>query len=107
MTYRYPNGTFAGLVVESNALLNARMRVALSGTNRGLLFVSGNVFDLVLATCRSSNVCCLGKCRRSDRAADPNFRSDQSRLTVLILCALRCQPATSKSFLCSDGNALR
>jgi hypothetical protein len=44
MTYRYPNGTFAGVVViESNTLINTRMRVALSDADKGLSFMSSNV----------------------------------------------------------------
>jgi hypothetical protein len=43
---RYPNGAFAGVVmVESTSLIYARIRVALSGADKGLSFVSGDVLD--------------------------------------------------------------
>jgi hypothetical protein len=46
LSYRHPNGSFAGVVmIESNALVNARMRVALSGADKGLAFVSGDILD--------------------------------------------------------------
>jgi hypothetical protein len=46
MTYRRLYGSFAGaVVVESNTLINARMRVALSGADQGLTLVSGDVLD--------------------------------------------------------------
>jgi hypothetical protein len=46
LSYRHTNGSFAGVVmIESNALVNARMRAALSGADEGLLFVSGHVLD--------------------------------------------------------------
>jgi hypothetical protein len=46
LSYRYPTGSFAGaVVIESNALINARMRVALSGADKGLLFLSGDMLD--------------------------------------------------------------
>lgn len=46
LSYRHTNGSFAGVVmIESNALVNARMRAALSGVDEGLLFVSGHVLD--------------------------------------------------------------
>jgi hypothetical protein len=44
--YHHPNGTFAGVVlIESNDLVNARMRVALSGTDGGLSFMPSKLHD--------------------------------------------------------------
>lgn len=46
LSYRHWDGRFAGaVVIESNALIYARMRVALSGVDKGLAFVSGDVLD--------------------------------------------------------------
>jgi hypothetical protein len=46
LSYRHRDGSFAGAVmIESNALIYARMRVALSGADKGLAFISGDVLD--------------------------------------------------------------
>jgi hypothetical protein len=46
LTYRYSEGSAAGVVVvESRGLLHARLMASLSGADRGLEFASGHPLD--------------------------------------------------------------
>jgi hypothetical protein len=46
LSYRHRDGSLAGaVVVESNTFIYARMSVALSGADKGRMFVSGDVLD--------------------------------------------------------------
>jgi hypothetical protein len=50
LTYRHRGGSFASaLVIESNALINAR--TAIAGADKGVTFVSGDMLDDEGASC--------------------------------------------------------
>lgn len=122
MTYRHRDGSFAGaVVVESNALINARMRV---GADKGLTFWPATSStgtarpkcpSICLAacsiktTCGSSNACSSRKSRRrSRRHGVPNLHlRSEPTVSSMMPGWLLCADACAEHFLVRNSRPVR